>query len=121
MRAARPKQYLKLRGRSVLEYSVNTLMDASWIEGIVVVLAPGDDDFPKLALGRHWKIHTTTGGAKRADSVLAGLKRVAELSKAPSPYVLVHDAARPCLQRAELERLREEATGENGGLLAVAM
>ena len=121
MRAARPKQYLKLRGRAVLEYSVNPLMDAPWIEGVVVVLAPGDEDFPRLALGRHWKIHTAAGGVKRADSVLAGLKKVGELAKAPAPYVLVHDAARPCLTRADLERLRDEATGEHGGLLAVAM
>lgn len=119
MRAGRPKQYLKLRGRTVLEYSANLLMDAPWIEGVVIVVAPNDDDFPKLALGRHWKIHTTTGGAKRADSVLAGLKRVGELSKQPAPYVLVHDAARPCLTRPELERLRDEATTEQGGLLAL--
>jgi 2-C-methyl-D-erythritol 4-phosphate cytidylyltransferase len=121
MRAAKPKQYLKLRGRSLLEFSVNTLMDAPWIEGVVIVLAPGDDEFAKLALGRHWKIHTAAGGAKRADSVLAGLAKVAELAKTPAPYVLVHDAARPCLTRAELVRLRDEATGENGGLLALAM
>ena len=121
MRAAKPKQYLKLRGRTVLEYSANTLMDAPWIEGVVVVLAPGDEDFARLALGRHWKIHTAAGGVKRADSVLAGLKKVAELAKTATPYVLVHDAARPCLTRADLERLREEATGEQGGLLAVAM
>ena len=121
MRSAKPKQYLKLRGKSVLEYSADRLMDAPWIEGVVLVLAPGDDDFPKLALGKHWKIHTTTGGARRADSVLAGLKKVSELAKAPSPFVLVHDAARPCLTRAELERLRDEASTDQGGLLAVPM
>ena len=121
MRTTKPKQYLKLRGRCVLEYSVNTLMDAPWIEGVVVVLAPGDDDFSRLALGRHWKIHTAAGGARRADSVLAGLRKVTELSKSPAPYVLVHDAARPCVTRAEIERLREEASTEQGGLLAVAM
>lgn len=121
MRAAKPKQYLKLRGRCVLEYSANTLMDAPWIEGVVIVLQPGDDEFPKLALGKHWKIHTATGGAKRVDSVLAGLLRVAELSKTPAPYVLVHDAARPCVTRAEIERLRDEGSTEHGGLLAVAM
>jgi len=121
MRAAKPKQYLKLRGRSVLEYSVNPLMDAAWIDGVVIVLAPGDDEFARLALGRHWKIHTATGGAKRADSVLAGLKKVEELAKTTAPYVMVHDAARPCLTRADLERLRDEATSEQGGLLAVPM
>jgi 2-C-methyl-D-erythritol 4-phosphate cytidylyltransferase len=121
MRAGRPKQYLKLRGRTVLEYSVNLLMDAPWVEGVVVVLQPNDEDFAKLALGRHWKIHTAVGGATRADSVLAGLQRVAELAKLPAPYVLVHDAARPCLTRVELERLRDEASTEHGGLLAVPM
>jgi 2-C-methyl-D-erythritol 4-phosphate cytidylyltransferase len=119
MRSARPKQYLKLRGRAVLEYSANLLMDAPWIEGVVAVLMPGDEDFPKLPLGRHWKVHTAVGGARRADSVLAGLHRVAELAKSANPYVLVHDAARPCLTRIELERLRDEASGEHGGLLAV--
>lgn len=121
MRAARPKQYLKLRGRCVLEYSANTLMDAPWIEGVVVVLQPGDEDFARLPLGKHWKIHTATGGAKRADSVLAGLRRVAELTRTEAPYVLVHDAARPCVTRAEIERLREEASNEHGGLLAIAL
>lgn len=121
MRAAKPKQYLKLRGRCVLEYSVNPLMDAPWIDGVVVVLAPGDEEFAKLALGRHWKIHTAAGGTRRADSVLAGLRKVAELAKAALPYVLVHDAARPCLTRVDLERLRDEASTEHGGLLAVPM
>jgi len=121
MRAGKPKQYLKLRGRAVIEYSANLLMDAPWIDGVVIVLRVGDDDFPKLALGRHWKIHTATGGARRAHSVLAGLQRVAQLAKAPNPFVLVHDAARPCLTRVELERLRDEASTEQGGLLAVPM
>lgn len=119
MRAGKPKQYLKLRGRSVLEYSVGALMDAPWIDGVVVVLAPGDEEFARLALGRHWKVHAAQGGLTRAASVLAGLRRVSELAKAEAPYVLVHDAARPCLLRQDLERLRDEASGEQGGLLAV--
>ncbi|MGH8480901.1 MAG: 2-C-methyl-D-erythritol 4-phosphate cytidylyltransferase, partial [Nevskiaceae bacterium] len=121
MRAGRPKQYLKLRGRTLIEYSIAPLMDASWIDGIVVVLQPGDEEFARLALGRHWKVHTAHGGIHRAESVLAGLRRVAELAKAGTSYVLVHDAARPCLARHDLERLRDEATGEHGGLLAVPM
>lgn len=121
MRAGKPKQYLKLRGRSVIEYAIAPLMDAPWIDGVVVVLAPGDEEFARLALGRHWKVHTTAGGQTRPESVLAGLRRVAELAKAEAPYVLVHDAARPCLVRPDLERLRDEATGEHGGLLALPM
>ena len=121
MRAGKPKQYLKLRGRSVIEHSINPLMDAPWIDGVVVVLAPGDEEFARLALGRHWKVHVATGGVTRAESVLAGLKRVAELARAEAPFVLVHDAARPCLARADLERLRDDATGPQGGLLALPM
>lgn len=121
MRAGRPKQYLKLRGRSLIEHSVGPLMEAAWVDGVVIVLQPGDQEFPRLPLGRHWKIHTAAGGATRAESVLAGLAKVAELAKAADVFVLVHDAARPCLRRADLERLRDEATGEHGGLLALPM
>jgi 2-C-methyl-D-erythritol 4-phosphate cytidylyltransferase len=119
MRAGRPKQYLKLRGRTLIEHSLAPLMDAPWIEGVVVAVSPGDEEFGRLAVVKHWKVHTAAGGATRAASVLAGLARVAELSRQASPFVLVHDAARPCLQRAELERLRNEASVEEGGLLAV--
>jgi 2-C-methyl-D-erythritol 4-phosphate cytidylyltransferase len=119
MRAGRPKQYLKVRGRCLIEHSVAPLMDAGWIDGVVVVVQPGDEEFARLGLARHWKVHAAAGGARRAESVLAGLKRVAELSKAASPFVLVHDAARPCIMRADLERLRDEASSDDGGLLAV--
>lgn len=121
MRAGKPKQYLKLRGRTLIEYSIALLMDAPWIDGVVVALQPGDEEFPRLALGKHWKVHTAQGGATRAESVLAGLRKVAEQAKAEAPFVLVHDAARPCLMRADLERLRDEASTEHGGLLAVPM
>src|SRR5690349_3246837 len=109
MRRGAPKQYFKLRGRTVLEHAVAPLIDAGWIDGIVIVLMPGDDDYPKLPLGKHWKVHAADGGAKRADSVMAGLARVAELAKSESVFVLVHDAARPCALRSDMERLRDEA------------
>lgn len=85
------------------------------------MLQPGDEDFSKLPLVRHWKVHTAGGGATRSQSVLAGLSRVAELSKGGASHVLVHDAARPCLLRQDLERLRDEASDEHGGLLAMPM
>ncbi|HUS23882.1 MAG TPA: 2-C-methyl-D-erythritol 4-phosphate cytidylyltransferase [Candidatus Binatia bacterium] len=123
MQAGRPKQYLKLRGRALIEHSLTVFMDAPWIEGIVVVLAPGDEDFARLPFGKHWKLHTAAGGGRRAESVLAGLARVAELSiangHAPPPYVLVHDAARPCITRDDLDRLKTQASDEQGGLLAI--
>jgi 2-C-methyl-D-erythritol 4-phosphate cytidylyltransferase len=119
LRAGRPKQYLKVRGRCVIEHSVAPLMESPWIDGVVVVLPPTDDEFGRLGIAKHWKVQTASGGATRTESVLAGLRRVAELAKAANPFVLVHDAARPCLMRAELDRLRDEASSDHGGLLAV--
>ena len=120
----RPKQYLKLRGRTLIEHSINEFMHSAWVEGVVVVLAPGDEDFARLEIARHRKLHTATGGATRAESVLAGLQKVGQLDSgkvnaAGSPYVLIHDAARPCVTRDDLERLRSETSDDQGGLLAM--
>jgi len=118
MGVAQPKQYLEIRGRALIEYSLATLSGIPWIEGIVVVLAPGDTAFARLKLRDAGKVHVTRGGATRAESVLAGLDCVAGKSGG-APFVLVHDAARPCVSRDDIERLKREASDEQGGLLAV--
>lgn len=116
----RPKQYLPLRGRTLLEWSLQPLLEAGWIDGVVVVLAKSDSEFAGLAVAGHPKIVLTTGGAARADSVLAGLASVAVRAKGFADVrVLVHDAARPCLEASALERLREECGLPHGGLLAL--
>lgn len=121
MGLGRPKQYLPLRGRAMLEWSLAPFLDAGWVDGVVLVLAKGDSDFGKLSLARHPRIFAVTGGVSRGDSVLAGLQTVTERSAAlDAPvYVLVHDAARPCLTVEDMETLRDEASDEQGGLLAV--
>ena len=121
MGLGRPKQYLPLRGRALLEWSLAPFLDAGWIDGVVLALPKGDTDYAKLPIAGHPKIVTVTGGATRADSVLAGLQAVTERSlMLDSPvYVLVHDAARPCLTVDDVETLRDEASDEQGGLLAV--
>lgn len=120
MGLAKPKQYLNLRGRAILEWSVAPFLDSGWIDGVVLVLAKSDQDYPRLAVARHPKIVITTGGSARADSVLAGLDAVTDRTRAfDDVYVLVHDAARPCLDWSDLERLRDEADDEHGGLLAM--
>lgn len=121
MHAGRPKQYLKVRGRTLIEHSVAPLIESPWVEGIVVVIQPGDEEFARTAVARHWKVRTAPGGGTRHESVLSGLRQVAGLAKSETVYVLVHDAARPCLLRADMDRLRQEATSENGGLLALPM
>ncbi len=121
MGLGRPKQYLPLRGRALLEWSLAPFLDAGWIDGVMLVLPKGDTDFARLPIAGHPKIFTITGGAARADSVLAGLQAVSERSAALEVpvYVLVHDAARPCLTVDDVENLRDEASDEDGGLLAV--
>jgi len=116
----RPKQYLPLRGRTLLEWSLAPFLDTDWIDGVVVVLAKNDSDYARLPIARHPKVVTTVGGAARAESVLAGLEVVAARS-APFPdvYVLVHDAARPCVAWSDIEKLCDEAADDHGGLLAL--
>lgn len=116
-----PKQYLALGGRALIEWSLSTLLQAEWIDGVIVVLAPDDARFRDLPVARHPRLHTTTASGERADSVLAGLCRVRSLAAHPQRTVaLVHDAARPCLGSDELQRLRDHpAAAEHGALLAV--
>lgn len=121
MGLGKPKQYLNLQGRALLEWSLAPFLDAGWIDGVALVLARGDSEFARLPMARHPKIVTVTGGAARVDSVLAGLSAIAAISQrlqAPV-YTLIHDAARPCLTVDDIERLRDEASDDNGGLLAL--
>ena len=121
MGLARPKQYLPLRGRTLIEWSLAPFLDCGWIDGVVVVLAKSDSEFTRLPVARHPKIVLAQGGGARADSVLAGLEAVIDNTrgiKAPV-QVLVHDAARPCLDWSDLDRLRDESDDQHGGLLAL--
>lgn len=114
-----PKQYLPLAGSSVLECSLAPFVSHPAIDGIVVALADGDRQWPKLAAARNPKITTVTGGAERADSVLAGLRFLNDRIHVED-WVLVHDAARPCLRQDDLDRmLHILADDPVGGLMAL--
>jgi 2-C-methyl-D-erythritol 4-phosphate cytidylyltransferase len=118
MGAAVPKQYLPLAGRTVIEWSLAPFLQREQVSGVVVVLSEGDVRWSQTALAGHAKIITTAGGAERMNSVLAGLHAL-EARAAARDWVLVHDAARPCLSSADLDRLLTElANDEVGGLLA---
>lgn len=123
MGLGRPKQYLPLAGRALLEWSLAPFLDAGWIDGTVLVLAKADSEFAKLPIARHPKVMTVTGGPSRAASVLAGLAAVAAASSGLTVpvFTFVHDAARPCLTVDDIERLREDASDDNGGLLALPL
>jgi 2-C-methyl-D-erythritol 4-phosphate cytidylyltransferase/2-C-methyl-D-erythritol 2,4-cyclodiphosphate synthase len=100
-----PKQYTPLAGRSVLEWSLRALLTEPRIEGIVVVLAAGDERWSEVARNLDSpKLLTTVGGAHRQDSVMNGLAYLAPQAQADD-WVLVHDAARPCLRGTDIGAL----------------
>lgn len=120
MRADRPKQYLELAGKTLLEHTLGCFLDHPGLKGLVVSLAEDDPYWPGLACSRDARIQRAAGGAERADSVLSGLQRLAELGATSEDWVLVHDAARPNLSRHDLDLLLETlAEDAVGGLLAV--
>jgi len=118
---AGPKQYSLLAGKTMLAYSIERLLAAREVEVVFVVLAPGDTEFR----GHDWSAFGERlaplycGGASRRESVLNGLVACASAVD-PNDWMLVHDAARPCLGMPELRRLIDGAGGDEvGGILAV--
>ncbi|MDF7679183.1 2-C-methyl-D-erythritol 4-phosphate cytidylyltransferase [Enterobacteriaceae bacterium ESL0689] len=115
MQAACPKQYLSIGNKTLLEHSVAALLANVNIQRIVIVVTPGDTRFHQLPLAHHAQITVVEGGAERADSVLAGLQALPKEAE----WVVVHDAARPCLQQDDLNRLLAlRQTSQTGGILA---
>lgn len=113
-----PKQYLELAGATVLERSVNALLCSERIGGVVVALHPDDERARSLSVFKHAKVSTVTGAEQRSGSVLAGLRALGGRAS-PEDWVLVHDAARPCLHADDLERLIDAVTTTDmGGILA---
>lgn len=121
MPSTKPKQYLELNGRTLLQRAVETLCELPNISGVIVVLSEGDSLWPTLSVSKNAKVKTTIGGATRAESVVAGVKMVCENTRSEQSMVLVHDAARAMTALDDIERLvdRVGQAPEQGGLLAV--
>lgn len=118
-----PKQYLSLHGRSVLEWALQPFLVDPRCRIVVVAIAADDAHWPRLALS-HPKLMITQGGSERADSVLAGLNALlADVQADTNDWVLVHDAARPCLHGDDLAALLGAATADEivGALLATPL
>lgn len=114
-----PKQYLDLAGRRVIDHSLSVFVKHPAIAGIVVALDPSDGQWLDTEFARHPAVRRCNGGAERCHSVLNALDALPEYA-AEQDWVLVHDAARPCLRRADLDRLLEVAQVDPvGGILAV--
>jgi 2-C-methyl-D-erythritol 4-phosphate cytidylyltransferase len=131
-----PKQYEELPSGLVIEHALEPFLKAAAsqsaasqpnmnLRGVVVALSAADIRFAKLPVAQHPQVSTTTGGATRAESVLAGLEAVRARGAAEDDWVLVHDAARPCLGAEELAALfaalATPAGAVSGALLALPM
>ncbi|SJL85008.1 2-C-methyl-D-erythritol 4-phosphate cytidylyltransferase [Vibrio palustris] len=117
MQADRPKQYLSLLGKSVLEHTVDKLLRHPNIDQVVIAVSAEDPYYAQLSLTQHPRVTSVVGGGERADSVLSALDYVHHHMH--SEWVMVHDAARPCVQLSDITRLIETAIShEVGGILA---
>lgn len=118
MGEAVPKQYLELRGVTLLEHSLRSLLQCPDVGSIAVPLHADDRWAGELPVLADQRIVTTTGAAERSGSVLAGLYALGARAQSQD-WVLVHDAARPCLRQAQLRALIAQVTSTGvGGLLA---
>ena len=115
----RPKQYQPFAGRTVIEQALAPFLADARCHGVAVALDAEDAQFAQLPVASEPRLHRVAGGARRCDSVRQAL---AALPAGEQDWVLVHDAARPCVTRADIDLLlssvRDDAVG---GLLATPM
>jgi len=113
-----PKQYMQVAGATLLEHSLRALLACEQLSGVVVALHATDCRAAALPIFQDPRVQTVTGAKQRSGSVLAGLEHLLS-EAAPRDWVLVHDAARPCLRAHDIERLIEAVTASGtGGILA---
>ncbi len=118
MQADRPKQYLILHGHTVLEHTVEVLLRHPDVGQMVVAVSDNDPYFGSLELANHPRVVRVSGGKERADSVLSALDYVCQHQL--SEWVLVHDAARPCVEHVDISQLIATAQTHTVGAILAA-
>ncbi|WP_081869738.1 2-C-methyl-D-erythritol 4-phosphate cytidylyltransferase [Endozoicomonas numazuensis] len=114
-----PKQYLEIHGRTLMEHTLERLLDFTVLEKLIVVIGAEDEYYTDIELLRDSRILLVQGGSERYHSVLNGLKALSELADAED-WVMVHDVARPCIRHADLEWLVKQLSDHTvGGLLGI--
>jgi 2-C-methyl-D-erythritol 4-phosphate cytidylyltransferase len=116
----RPKQYQSLAGRPLLDHTLERLATHPRIAGLVVVIAADDPHFSAVESIGGKPLIAAIGGGERSDSVLAGVLALPSMV-APDHFVLVHDAARPCVRADDITRLIDLAGVGEGGLLGAPL
>ncbi len=116
MQANFPKQYLRINDETILHHTVMKLLSHPLINQVIIALSPDDEYFAESQLAHHKNIIRVSGGTERVNSVLNGLKVV---DGNEYPWVLVHDAARPCVSHEDIDKLIHQCLINNhGGILA---
>lgn len=115
-----PKQYQLLRGRPLIEHTLERLAAHPRIGGLLVTLAADDAHWSGLCSVLGKPVRSAIGGAQRSDSVLAGLDALPD-TVGDDEFVLVHDAARPCVRLDDIGHLIERAAMGDGGLLGAPL
>jgi 2-C-methyl-D-erythritol 4-phosphate cytidylyltransferase len=116
MQANCPKQYLCIDNETILSHTVMRLLSHPLISQVIVALGGNDQYFAESTLAHHKDIIRVTGGIERVNSVLNGLKAV---DRNKYPWVLVHDAARPCVSHQDIDKLISQClSNDYGGILA---
>ena len=119
MESDTPKQYLKLNNKTVIEHTLSVFDKHDSISEIVVSISEGDEYWATLDFDLSKPLHIAAGGKERCDSVLNGLKYL-ENKAAADDWILVHDAARPCLRHEDVSLLIDTLKENDvGGILAV--
>ena len=114
-----PKQYLLLDERAVIDHTIERLLLHPAIDGVYVALADEDDRWAATEFAGHPDLVSVPGGAERCFSVLNALEQLRQRA-APHDWVLVHDAARPCVRRGDIDRLIARISDHAvGGLLGL--
>lgn len=117
-----PKQYLKIAEKTILEHSINCFLEHSQIYKVIVALNPKDTYWEELPFKNNPRVMTTIGGKERVDSVLAGLKTVQATDFSQHDWVMVHDAARPCLKAEQIDDLiHAKDSSPDGAILAIGV
>ena len=124
MQADKPKQYLKLLGKTILEHTVEKLLVYPAIDKVIIAVSDTDPFYEELSLASHPDVIRVSGGRERADSVLSALNYLlsetlsADVTDNDS-WVMVHDAARPCVSIRDIDKLVAELKDHPvGGILA---
>ncbi len=115
----KPKQYIQVNDKTIIEHTIECFLYREDIEKVVVAISKTDEYWPELDISKHEKVITAPGGEERYQSVFNGLHELKDKAK-QDDWVLVHDAARPCLSQSTIDRLMIELRQhEVGGLLAM--